>query len=165
MGLFFVCRLVWGFFPRSSSRNALTALNPALWADPVAALPGPFGRLLPRTRHGTLLPAPDLPQTRDLRICPADPGAAGRSPRVQRCPGEGGSWAETPSWNLLAGDTWGSGLLVWPPTCPQCFLHGFTAGGRVPPVSHLGQSRSVSELLAPSPVLRALGTGSPRFAL
>lgn len=105
--MLFVCQLVWlvFFFPAA----AVTAQNRALWADPAAALPGPLGGLLPWTRHRTA-PArptfPHLPQIRDLRICLADPGTAGRSLRAQRCPAEGGSWAETPSWNLLPGDTW-----------------------------------------------------------
>lgn len=75
-----------GFFPSSSNRDAVTALNRALWADPAAALPGPLGGLLPWTRHGTPPARPrlsDLPQIRDLRICLAEPRAAGRS---RSCP-------------------------------------------------------------------------------
>lgn len=128
----------FGFFPaRSSDGDTVTALSRALWADPAAALPGPLGKLLPWRRHGTP-PAgptfPDLPQIRDLRIGFADLGASGR---CRPCPALSGRRrrrepGRAPSGHCPAGDTWGSGPFVCPPTSPQ-HLRGHTAGAESGP--------------------------------
>lgn len=133
VGLLFASRLVWVVFPRSSSnRDAVTALNRALWADPAAAFPGPFGELLPWRRHGTP-PArprfPDLPQIRDLRICLTEPGAAGRSPPCAALSRRKRELGRDPQLELAGREHLG----LWPPcltsTCPQ----DSQAGDRTPP--------------------------------
>lgn len=147
-------------------------------ADPAAALPSRLGGLLPGPRSGRRAGPPRNPscppQTPQLSCVPkpagpaggrSGPAAAGRSAPGPALPRRGGERGRDPR-DLLAGGTRVSGPLGWPPPCPRYSLRGFTGGGGGQSLSGFptpGQTRSVWELLATGPALRAPGTGSPPF--
>lgn len=90
------------------------------------------------------------------------PPAAPR--RGQRCPGEGGSGAETPGtcWLGAPGSAAPlAGRLLAPAT--PCVDSRGGGGQSLSGFPTPGQTRSVWELLATGPALRAPGTGSPPF--